>query len=337
MTENYIRNLHKAFYGEKPEEIPIFASITMRFVVEYNGIKLDQYLSNKEAMLESQLKVREDIGNWVLPRPNLGPFVEPATLGCEITIDGDQNALRSHVLKKKEDLDRLQIPNPYSEGMMGEILQLGKWMRKQLDSEIPIRPGMAFHPFSLAYCLRGEQFFRDLIDDPMWAHNLLDFSTEVATRYAKAQEEVFGTTIPIFHSDDIAEMISTKHYREFAKPYTNKLFEATRGWNVFHECGNSAHLWDFLPESMNIFETGPPEKISLKQARERLPNVCLVGNISSTNTMLEGSPSEVRDEVKRCIDEGGKEGLIIGLSGGVLPNVPSQNLKTLNQVVKEFS
>lgn len=322
---------------ERPAELPLFTTITMRYITEYTGVSLDQYTSDWESLLEAQLQVRDDFGDWVLPRPNVGPYVEPATLGCELRIEPTQNALRSHVLADDVDLGDLAVPDPYEDGMMGEVLELAAWMRAELDDDIPIRPAMALHPFSLAYFLRGDQFFIDLLQHPDWAHEVLDFATDVAVAYARAQEDVLGTDVPLFHSDDIAEMVSPQHYETFAGPYTRRLFKETRGWNVIHECGDSPHLWTSFPDEMEIFETGPPDRMSLAEARATFPRVCLVGNISTTNTMIKGTPAAVRGEVQRCVDEAGTAGLVIGLSGGVLPGVPSENLQALTEVLETYS
>lgn len=337
MTQPYLSNLHSAFRLERPPELPLFTTITMRFILEYTGVSLEQYTSDWNTLLDAQLQVREDFGEWVLPRPNLGPYVEPATLGCELSIEPTQNALRSHVLAGDADLRNFAVPNPYEDGMMGEVLRLAAWMRETLDDDVPIRPVMALHPFSLAYFLRGDEFFVDLLRHPDWAHDLLNFATDVAIAYASAQEDVLGTDVPLFHSDDIGEMVSAEHYREFAVPYMKRLFNATQGWNVIHECGDSPHLWPSFPDELEIFETGPPNRMSLAAARTQFPDVCLVGNISTTETMIDGTPKAVHQAVERCIDEASRDGLVIGLSGGVLPGVSSENLHALTEALSHYS
>jgi uroporphyrinogen-III decarboxylase len=115
------------------------------------------------------------------------------------------------------------------------------------------------------------------------------------------------------------------------------LFERTDGWNVIHECGKSQHLWELFPDSTEVFELGPQDTVDLREARTVLPELTLVGNVSTTKVLLNGGPEDVRRDVKRCIADGGREGLVLGLAGGVLPNVPDKNLKALNRAVNEFS
>ncbi len=333
----YVKRLHHSLKGEDPGIVPIFGTITMRYVVSRTSLKLEEYLSDRKKMLEAQLEIREDLGDWVLPRPNHGPFVETETLGGKVVVEDEQTAIRSYPLQSRSDLLDLEIPDPFSKGEMAKILGIAKWMRNELDEETPIRPAMALHPFSLAYYLRGKKFFTDLIEDPSWVHDLMEFATKVAIEYARAQEEVLGTDIPIFHSDDIAEMVSPSHYQEFGAPYSRKLFKNTEGWNVIHECGESEHLWKLFPDSMEVFELGPQDKIDLGKARKALPEVSLAGNVSSTEILINGKPRDVRQEVKRCIEDGGKKNLILGLAGGVLPNVAEENLQALNKAVTELS
>lgn len=336
-NKSYSNRLQIALKGGDPGIIPIFGTITIRYITSRTGLELEEYLSDRQKLLEAQLDIREDFGDWILPRPNHGPFVETATLGGNVVVEEEQTAIRSFPLQTRRDLLDLQVPNPFEDGEMAKILDLANWLRNKLDKEVPIRPAMALHPFSLAYYLRGKKFFTDLIEDPSWVHDLLEFATEVAIKYAKAQEEVLGTEIPIFHSDDIAEMVSPSHYEEFGFPYSQKLFEQTDGWNVIHECGNSEHLWNLFPDSTEVFELGPQETVDLREVRRAMPEITLVGNVSTTKVLLNGKPEDVRKDVKRCLTDGGREGLVLGLAGGVLPNVPEENLKALTRATKEFS
>lgn len=336
-SKSYSERLHIALNGGYPGTIPIFGTITIRYIVSRTGLGLEEYLSDRQKLLEAQLEIREDMGDWILPRPNHGPFVETATLGGKVVVEEEQTAIRSFPLQTRSDLLDVHVPDPFEEGEMAKILDLASWLRSKLDKEVPIRPAMALHPFSLAYYLRGKKFFADLIEDPSWVHDLLEFATEVAMEYARAQEEVLGTEIPIFHSDDIAEMVSPSHYKEFGRPYSQKLFEGTDGWNVIHECGNSEHLWELFPDSTEVFELGPQETVDLRKARRALPETTLVGNVSTTKVLLNGEPKDVRKDVQRCITVGGRDSFVLGLAGGVLPNVPAENLKALNRAVSEFS
>jgi MtaA/CmuA family methyltransferase len=332
----YSERLQLALNHEDPGTIPIFGTITIRYIVSRTGLELEEYLSDRQKLLEAQMEIREDLGDWVLPRPNHGPFVETETLGGKVEVEEEQTAIRSFPIESRNDLLDLQVPDPFEDGEMGKILELAGWLRREVDKDIPIRPAMALHPFSLAYYLRGKKFFTDLIEDPSWSHELMEFATEVAIEYARAQEEVLGTEIPIFHSDDIAEMVSPEHYEEFALPYSEQLFENTEGWNVVHECGDSEHLWELFPDSTEVFELGPQENVDLREVRTALPNMALVGNLSTTEILLNGEPEDVRNDVRRCIKDGGREGLVLGIAGGVLPNVPEENLKALNKAVAEF-
>ena len=59
-------------------------------------------------------------------------------------------------------------------------------------------------------------------------------------------------------------------------------------------------------------------------------DICLVGGISTQNTLPFGTPQQVRDEVRRCLDvmaDGG--GYIMAPAKPILPGVPVENAVAL--------
>jgi uroporphyrinogen decarboxylase len=60
--------------------------------------------------------------------------------------------------------------------------------------------------------------------------------------------------------------------------------------------------------------------------RKRHPDLILVGGVDVTHLLREGSPDDIRKEVRRMIDELGSEGrLLIGSSTEVSNHVPLAN------------
>jgi uroporphyrinogen-III decarboxylase len=78
------------------------------------------------------------------------------------------------------------------------------------------------------------------------------------------------------------------------------------------------------------------EKNDLKNARQILgPNVCLIGNVNPTGTLLSGTVENVMAESKEAIDLAGRDGAFILASGCLIPSsAPLENLEALVATAK---
>jgi hypothetical protein len=141
----------------------------------------------------------------------------------------------------------------------------------------------------------------------------------------------------LFYCISGTETISPGFFNEWIK---DEAFDTIRWWSslggftLWHSCG---HLKAFLekgmynemmPEVLESLSEPPVGNIpSLAWARERLdPKIVTKGNIP-LNILLEGTPEDVREEVRRVKNETRGYRHIIGLSDNILNGTPSQNLR----------
>lgn len=76
------------------------------------------------------------------------------------------------------------------------------------------------------------------------------------------------------------------------------------------------------------------EKVDLSIAKKILgEHLKIIGNISPLNTLLIGTPKEVKEECIKAL-EGGVDLLAPGC--GVAPGTPTRNLNAMADTVKEF-
>jgi uroporphyrinogen decarboxylase len=64
--------------------------------------------------------------------------------------------------------------------------------------------------------------------------------------------------------------------------------------------------------------------------------IALKGNIDCVNTLCAGTPDEVRDEVRRCITDGGPDGLIVSSSNTIHRGVKPGNYRAMLDEVRAF-
>ncbi len=177
---------------------------------------------------------------------------------------------------------------------------------------------------------------------------VLELYLEATSRYLK---EV-GEYIQVFaYWDDITtqsgSMISPEFYRKYVKPKQRRLIDLIKSRTdakvYLHCCGACRdYIGDFIEIGIDILNPvqvsadGMDDTKMLKREFGK-DMVFWGGGINSQHTLPLGTPGQVREEVKRRIDDlapGG--GFIFNTSHNIQNFVPPQNIVAMYETVKEY-
>lgn len=205
----------------------------------------------------------------------------------------------------------------------------------------------------MAYWLRGyEEFFLDLAGNHKMAEAILDKTVETKIKYWKKALEEFGENIDIVvEADDFASqfglIISPDIYRKFIKPRQEKLFveikKACPKVKIFlHSCGS---VYDILPdlievgvEILNPVQVSATNMDSKKLKKEFGKDITFWGGgVDTQNILNKGNPAEVKEEVKRRIDDlapGG--GFVFAAVHNIQGDVPPENFVAMWEAWEEY-
>jgi len=174
---------------------------------------------------------------------------------------------------------------------------------------------------------------------PKEVHKLLEIMTEIAIEIGKRQIEIGTHGIMMEDPSAAAQVISPKHYKEFAYPYEKKVCEALRKYGgdvIIHICGNTT------PILQELAKTGAKclsvdESVDLAYAKKILGNrVALFGNVS-VETLFKGRGNDVENNVKQCIEKAGNAGYIVSSSCGLHARTPFENLFIMVKASRKYS
>ncbi|MDH7600702.1 MAG: uroporphyrinogen decarboxylase family protein [Armatimonadota bacterium] len=169
-------------------------------------------------------------------------------------------------------------------------------------------------PFDNAHLIMGHKIYTELYDNPERVHRLLDLVTDTYIRYTRAQKDLVGESGHYsYHSqmivrgavricDDSGINLSRELYKEFCKPYNERIFsEFGGGW--IHYCGGGQQI---LPEVLStkgltginfgqpefqdleaVYEAAAPKSIAVLGwiGRERVPR-----SIKTGITIIDNAP-----------------------------------------------
>lgn len=214
-------------------------------------------------------------------------------------------------------------------------------MSKNFPSKI-LRCAYVTGPYTLAALLIGaEEAAVSVHQKPDELHKLCSLATNKILDYSRLLISAGAQIICILEPSGV--MLSPKEFLEFSVEYTNSISSQCQklgAASVYHVCGNSMHLIDQMADSqvdalsLDSFEAG----VSLPRVANLLKKEkVLIGNISPTNVMLNGSPEEVKIKVTELLKEMNSYPYFILSTGCDLPlETPLENIYAFMNAGKKY-
>ena len=176
------------------------------------------------------------------------------------------------------------------------------------------------------------------------------FIHEVMGEYARTNLEIIkrlaeaGVDV-VFYFDDLgfkgSSIFSIKNFQKFILPYYKKIYDACKKNGMFiiqHSCG---YIDKLLPDMVNagldcIQALEPAAGVDLTNLKNTLGDrLSFMGGMDASRVLNFGTPRDVEEEVKRCINaaaQGG--GYFAGPSHNIL-NVPWENILAFRAAIEK--
>ncbi|MFP3042162.1 uroporphyrinogen decarboxylase family protein [Treponema primitia] len=196
--------------------------------------------------------------------------------------------------------------------------------------------GTVWGPVTLAGLLFGvEKFMRGIYKNPGAVHRLLDWTADIFIAYAESYIENGIGFISMGEPNSSGDMISKKHFREFAFPALKKVFAALKLKNIItclHICGNTEDRLDLIAETgVSLFSMD--YKVNMTKARSALGGkIAFAGNVDPVAVMLNETQDGVEHACIQCINEAtesGCNGFILMPGCDLPPATPVENVKKM--------
>ncbi len=201
--------------------------------------------------------------------------------------------------------------------------------------------GEVFSPFTQLFELAGHaSVLMALLTDAGKVRACLERLTEGTIALALGQAAAGVDALLISSAFAGAGFISPAHYRRFVLPYEKQVIDAVRASHDLpvytHTCGAIGDRLELMLDSgtngIDTLDPPPLGTVHLADARRRtLGRVFLKGNIDPVNTMLLGTPDDVRAAARACLsvaERGG--GYILSTACAVAPSTPPANILALS-------
>ncbi len=194
-----------------------------------------------------------------------------------------------------------------------------------------------------AYARCGLEYFTELMFmEPDLCDSWIEANNQAEIRRVHAIADKNLVPVVLTH-DDLASkngpIFSPDWIREHEIPRLSRLVDAWHEHGVyclFHSDGDLRPILDDLVgtgiDGLNPIETCAG--MSIRQVREKYPNLFIAGGIDVSQLLPLGTPEEVRARCIEAIDEAQGRGYFLGSTTEILPTVPAENVAAMLETPK---
>lgn len=316
--------------------VPILTNTTARVI----GVKVSDFRNNGRLTAKGQIEAYRLFGYDVIRVMN-DLFFQAEAMGAKVHYPDDETAyMEAPAIHAASEIDSLRPADPHRDGQLPEMLEAVKVVLDEVGGEVPVTAGVVC-PFTNASNVIGaETLSRMVIKDPASVHKLCKVSLETCIAYASAVMDL-GATPSLTDAMSSGTIISRRQFREFSLPYLTTLIDLihSRGRKVtLHICGKTDMIWELMADA-GADCISIDNEADLTLAKEKVGDrVRLMGNVRPSETMLQGTPADVRRAVIGCVKKAwdNPKGYIIA-SGCSLPTeTPFENIHAMLDTAREI-
>jgi len=326
--------------GELPDRVPVLLQ-NFQNTAWLAGMNMGAFCRSGAMMAEAQLSAWDRLGHDVIDLEN-GTAALAEALGCDVEYPDDEPPrVTKPVLASLDDLQRLESIDPKRDGHLPELLLATRLVRQGVGQRACIVGEADQGPFDLAALLLGMEAWLVALVTPelhAGAHRLLEFCSQQALIYARAQSEAGADFVEIGDALASPDVCSPRIYRQFAFPYERRIAGELneRGIPlVLHICGNATPIIaDMGATGAALLEID--YKIDHARARAATTAV-IVGDVDPSGVMALGSPEEVERRCRETIEALGSSGRFILSPGCTLPaTTPPENSAAMVETARRY-
>jgi len=326
-TTPYNLVMSALYNGRKGTRPPVgnVTSIVCHDLMNLTGVSFPQAHTDANAMAELALAGHEIIGfDTVMPEYSV--HQEAAALGCDVDW-GTRDRMPDSRNFPYGDFSDVVIPeNILEKPSMRVVLDALSILRRHVGGKAAV-VGKVMGPWTLAYHMAGTQNFLLQVgmEESEKITKMLRQLLPVTIAYAKAQFQA-GADIVVIADHATGNLVGAYHYQEYLLPIHKELTAQIEGPLVLHVCGNCSDRLELFADAG--FDGYHFEwQVDAKSAAERIGNrICLLGNVNNPQTLFQGTPEDVRRQVRYAVESGVN---IIAPECAIPLATPIANLKAL--------
>ncbi len=302
--------------------------ILMQYAAEHIGSDYAAFASDHRVLVRANEQCAKDFGFDQLSCIS-DPYRETQGFGSTIEYMKNGPPRSTHPLQDSKDLSSLLKPDPLTSQRMLDRIKAAEAYKERFQGEYSIL-GWIEGPAAEAADLRDvTTFLIDLIDDEVFAGELMDLCVNVGISFAQAQVRAGADTIGV--GDAIASQVDPQTYEKLIQPRQKQLVQAIQDMDALvklHICGNITHLLPGIADlGVDILDVD--HMVNMPAVRCAVGSgVAISGNMDPVSVVLKGTPAAIRNAVLSAYEQVGNPYMVN--AGCEIPSgTPPENLRAL--------
>jgi uroporphyrinogen decarboxylase len=261
-------------------------------------------------------------------------------MGLNLNFISGKGPQIDHPVRSAADIETLRPVDAGSD--LGHVMETIRILRKELPDSVPLI-GFAGAPFTVvSYMVEGgpSRDYRHtkglMYSAPDLWQTLMGKVAESLSSYLLAQIETGAQAVQLF--DSWVGALSPADYERFVLPYTHRVLQAaaSSGVPVIHFGTMTATLLELMKQAGGTV-IGLDWRIPLDVGWSIVgDDIAIQGNLDPV--ALLAPMTELRQRVRAVLDRaGGRPGHIFNLGHGILQQTPVENVRTVVDMVHEWS
>ena len=254
-------------------------------------------------------------------------------------------------VKTKEDIKNFPWPDPEDPSRFAGLRERAVQVADE-QGEAVILGGLAAGFVELTAWTRGfANFYPDLVNHPDLLAYLMDTIIDLKLAYWDIALPLVGEYADVVQeADDLAGqfglLMSPETYREMIRPRHKRIMDFIKARSdakiFFHSCGAIREIIpDFIDIGIDIINPVQVSAAGMDSAalqRDFGDDITFWGGLVDTQgAFVSGNSTEVRDEVRRRIDDlGPGGGFVAAAVHNIQANVPPQNIMAMWETLQEY-
>jgi uroporphyrinogen decarboxylase len=250
-----------------------------------------------------------------------------------------------------EDIKKFPWPDPVDPARFTGLAESARYVAEE-RGEAVILGGLSAGFVELAAWTRGfARFYPDLVTNLNWMTYLMDTIIDLKLAYWEIALPLVGDYADVVQeADDLAGqfslLINPETYRKVIKPRHKKIMDfikaRTKAKIFFHSCGAIREIIpDMIEIGIDIINPVQVSAVGMESGalkRDFGKDMTFWGGLVDTQGVFTtGTPQQVRDDVRRRIDDFGPNGGFIAATvHNIQANVPPENIMAMWETLQEY-
>jgi [methyl-Co(III) methanol-specific corrinoid protein]:coenzyme M methyltransferase len=193
--------------------------------------------------------------------------------------------------------------------------------------------GKVMGPWTMGYHMKGvQEFLINVLLDPDQVRAFLEKLLPISIIFGKAQIQA-GADVLMVADHTTGDLVRAETYRDFLLPIHKILNQELQCPTILHCCGRTLDRMQYFAEAgfdCYHFESANDAKKAVEAVGGK---ISLAGNINDPETLLQGTPDQVRLQVLYAMDAGVN---IIGPECAIPAITPNRNMLAIYDAAEEW-